>query len=105
MSQQCHTVKKANIILGYINRSLLCKTREAILPLRAASAEGCSQSGTPLRERGERPKASNKNNQRLERTTQERLRDEELFSLWKPRQTAAALTVFKHVRLWQRRRL
>ena len=36
MSQQCHTVKKANIILGYINRSLACRTREVILPLRSA---------------------------------------------------------------------
>lgn len=29
-------MKKANIILGYINRSLVCKTHEVILPLYSA---------------------------------------------------------------------
>lgn len=68
MSQQCHTVKKTNIILGYINRSLVCKTHEVILPLYSVfpgpQQKYCIQFGTVLQESGEGPKESNKNNQK-----------------------------------------
>lgn len=37
INQQCDAVvKKANIILGYINRSVICKTRYVIVPLYLA---------------------------------------------------------------------
>lgn len=60
-------MKKANLILGYVNRSLVYKTHEVTLPLsthRASTKVLYPGFGTTLQVSGEGPKESNLNNQK-----------------------------------------